>query len=425
MIILLLSLLSSYPFCMASAAEAPPAVSTAADLSADPQQGLAAALRATMVHNPAVKGKRAEVQARQYGIDSAEAERYPSLSGQANNLNEDREQLTVRVQQPLWTFGKISTDIEQAQAQYGAERWGLLQVRRQLLEEVAATYAKVLGVRKREAVAESNIAEHQRLYQRILRRQQGQLASEADVRFAYSRLIQARSQRERIRGELDVALTDLLALTQVQVPARLPIDPPLTALPGLAQVEDMAMENSADVGLKRATLSVVRLEIKKERAAPMPTLSIRVEHEVLDTPDYLDDTRAGLVLEGNLSGLGLVSRGRIKGASARLNAAQQDLSSTLIEVRRRVDTLMLDRKVQAQLKRSQVEAVEAVEGTMASFMRQYESGRKTWVDVLNTQRELTELRYQLARIETDWLILSLRVAALIGHLDQLAGIEAI
>jgi adhesin transport system outer membrane protein len=86
---------------------------------------------------------------------------------------------------------------------------------------------------------------------------------------------------------------------------------------------------------------------------------------------------------------------------------------------------MLDRNVQAQLKRSQVEAVEAVEGTMASFMRQYQSGRKTWVDVLNTQRELTELRYQLARIETDWLILSLRVAALIGHLDQLAGIEAI
>ncbi|HAZ95346.1 MAG TPA: transporter, partial [Porticoccaceae bacterium] len=59
--------------------------------------------------------------------------RYPTLSLQANNLNDELNQGSVRLQQPLWTFGKINNAIQRAEANYTAEQWALLQVQRQLI----------------------------------------------------------------------------------------------------------------------------------------------------------------------------------------------------------------------------------------------------------------------------------------------------
>ena len=126
-----------------------------------------------------------------------------------------------------------------------------------------------------------------------------------------------------------------------------------------------------------------------------------------------------------MQGLGLVSRGRVKGAIARLDAAEHEIDSARNDVRRRVSTLMLNRQVQIKLEQFQGEALESVEATMASFLRQYETGRKSWLEVLNIQRELADLGLQLAQIRSDWLVLSLRVAAVTSGLDELAGIDSL
>jgi adhesin transport system outer membrane protein len=83
---------------------------------------------------------------------------------------------------------------------------------------------------------------------------------------------------------------------------------------------------------------------------------------------------------------------------------------------------MANRRVQNNLKYSQGLTVEALEATMASFLRQYETGRKSWVEVLNTQRELTQTRLLFSQIKSEWLSLSLKVAAITGSLDEPAGL---
>ncbi|WP_417618498.1 TolC family protein [Oceanisphaera sp.] len=386
--------------------------------------GLPAALRAVIRHHPAVKGQLAERDARQYAIDSAKAGRLPSLSAQANNLDDQYEQATLRLQQPLWAFGKIDSDIAQAQASFSAEQLAVLQVKRQLIEETAAVYAKVQGIRQRMLVSAENVSENNKLYRRIERRQQGELASEADVRLAYSRLLQAQTLQATVESELAVTLAELQALTQVPVAAKTAVTEEALRVPSLPMAERQALEHSAEVRVKRARLNVAWLDIEKEKVASLPTVYFRVEQDLLDNPSVSDETRAGLVIEGSLEGLGLVARGRVRGAQAHQEAAQQDLEVAMNEVRRRIQVLMLDRQVKQSLMSSQQLAVAAAEATMNSFMRQYETGRKSWVELLNTQRELTEQRLQLAQLRSEWQILSLRVAALTGGLDQLAEVDA-
>ena len=386
--------------------------------------GLPAALRAVIRHHPAVKGQLAERDAQQYAIDSAKAGRLPSLSAQANNLDDQYEQATLRLQQPLWAFGKIDSDIVQAQASFSAEQLAVLQVKRQLIEETAAVYAKVQGIRQRMLVSAENVSENNKLYRRIERRQQGELASEADVRLAYSRLLQAQTLQATVESELAVTQAELQALTQVPVAAKTAVTEEALRVPSLPMAEQQALEHSAEVRVKRALLNVAWLDIEKEKVASLPTVYFRVEQDLRDNPSVSDETRAGLVIEGSLEGLGLVSRGRVRGAQAHQEAAQQDLEVAMNEVRRRIQVLMLDRQVKQSLMSSQQLAVAAAEATMNSFMRQYETGRKSWVELLNTQRELTEQRLQLAQLRSEWQILSLRVAALTGGLDQLAEVDA-
>lgn len=390
----------------------------------EPANGLAFALQATMTHNPMVKGKQSEVQEQRFRVSSAQAQRYPTLSGGANNVTDDFNQATLRVDQPIWTFGRIDTAIEQAQVGVTAQQWQLFDVKRQLLEDTATAYIKIEGIRLRMAVAQANIEAHQRYFTRIERREEGQIASTADMRLAYARLLQAQVQLQGIDGELQIAQTTLQALTQIRVSTDIEVDRDLAKLPLYGEVERIAIEQQANVQLKRQNIEVAKLSLRAEKIADRPIVSFRVETDLLDH-GTADSVRAGFSIESRFEGLGFVTRGRIKGSESRLAAAQYDLDNVLNDTRRLLNTLMQNRQIQKSLMKMQTLTVEAMQETLDSFLRQYDSGRKTWLEVLNTQRELTGLQLQRVQTENDWLVSSLRVAALIGNLDEQAGINMV
>lgn len=395
-------------------------------LAAD-ESGLEAALAATLMHHPAISGKRAEVQAKGFAGDSARAQRYPSVSAQASAQDKsdqfaNRYPKTLRARQPLWAFGRIDSNIAYADADKLAEEVDLLRVKRQLLEQTAVAYARVLGVQQRLTVAEDNIAALEKLYQQIQRRERGQLASMADVRLALARFTQARAQRERYDGELAVARNELLALTQVEVAAGAPVPLAFTELPSLEEQEATALEHSADLLLKRQRIEVAHADANREKVAPMPTLYLQGDR-YFNQPAYGDDFRASVVIEANVEGMGFGALGRTRAALARVDAANEDLNAARTELRRNLRTLHTNRQLQQALKETQQQSITELTEILSSYKRQYESGQKSWLEVLNMQRELTEQRQQLAQIDNEWLINTLKLRAISGGLDALAGDE--
>lgn len=387
-------------------------------------QGLATALQAVITNNPSVKGKMAEVEAQGFTVDVSKASRYPTLSVTANNISEQLDnQGTLRVDQPVYSFGKISAGIREAEAGYSVELWDLLRVQRQLVEQTAVAYVEVQGALNRSRVAEQNIEEHYELYQRIDRREQGQLASEADVTLANSRLIQSRSLLERIKGEYRVALAELRALTIVNVNAEQTVNPTLANLPAETFLLQSAIASSADMGLRRREAEQVRSSLEREKVDYLPTVYLRGEYDFLDQRLNADPERIGIAIEGDLDGFGFASRGRVQGAAARLNASERQLEVSEQEIRRQVTVLFANLETQNNLIESQRDTIEAVQATLESFIRQYETGRKSWVDVLNTQRELTNLRFELVNFEKDRMAYALQLQALTGGLDEMAGIQ--
>lgn len=393
--------------------------------------GLQAALRATVQLNPQVAGKQAAVQAREHSADAARSQRYPTLTAMAQQYSGDNRDRTtgedlsnpasLRARQPLWAFGRIDTSIAAADADVAVERVDLLRVYRQLLEQTAVAYANVLGSRQRLQVMAANLIAHQELHAQILRREQGQLASAADVRLAATRLAQAEARVERYRGELEVAQSDLQALTQIELPAETPV------AEGLVEVGDNVLEralsNSAEVRVRRESIERAQAGVNQARTASMPTLYLQAEQDY-DQPSYRDDTRISVVFEGSLDGMGLATRGRTRAALAQENAAQAELAHSINEVERTVRRLQRNRQLQDDLIRVQQESLAELEGVLASYQRQYAAGTKSWLDVLNIQRELSEQQLALVQAQSERTIYSLQLAALTGGLDALVALNA-
>ena len=88
-----------------------------------------------------------------------------------------------------------------------------------MIEDTAAAYNSYWGIKQRVIIAEDNVAEHNRFYQMISRRQEGGVASAADVRLALSRLLQAQAQLEQIKGAAAKARNEQEALTQIAISA--------------------------------------------------------------------------------------------------------------------------------------------------------------------------------------------------------------
>jgi len=148
-----------------------------------------------------------------------------------------------------------------------------------------------------------------------------------------------------------------------------------------------------------------------------------INNRILSKNNFADlnEDRAGLVLEASLDGAGFTSLGQVRSAVARRSAAEQDIDVTRNELRYRVEQLKSNLRLQNQLVEALSATVTALEGTAESFLRQYETGRKSWLDLLNTQRELQQQQLELEQSVNERLAIALQINALIGGLDAIVA----
>lgn len=392
---------------------------------------LSDALQATLQHHPAVAGEEAQVDAKRHAADAVRSERYPSLIAQAQQFaeggrsasGEDLSQPFIfRVRQPVWAFGRIDNNIAVADAEVSTQRADFLRICRKLLEETAVAYAAVRGSQQHIDVAKQNVSELEELLAQIQRRVEGQLASSADARLAAARLAEGKALLERAVSEWEGAKDDLLGFTQVEVDTEQPVSAELLELHESTDLIAMAIDQSAEIDVKRRQLGQAEMEVNQARTASMPTVYLQADR-YYDQPGLNDDSQASVVFEASLDGMGFAARGRREEAVSSRAAATQDLAAATVDLTREVKHLQRNRELQTELIGLKTQSLVDLEALLASYQRQYESGTKSWLDLMNVQRELYDQKRQLVEAQTEWQVYSLRLLARIGALDGVAGIQ--
>jgi adhesin transport system outer membrane protein len=364
-----------------------PAVFAESDVL-DLQEAMSIAART----HPTVVAKQREFAAASHGLDYSTWQRYPALSASAQSSTGETGGdgfVSIKLDQPLWTWGRITADIDAATARSLSAEAAIAEAEQEILIKTVSTYSEIIRLQKRMAAAEENIAEHERLLELIQRRAKNEINSQNEVIVARARQQQARSEGIQFQAMITNDKADLEQIigrrfNNMAVP-RLDLEEGME----LDQSVQAAIEFSPVLHRLSAEMQASEADTRSKRSVLLPQLLAR--HERFYGNPLYNDSATYLMLNYQLGG-GLSALSKVKESEERRNAAE--------EVADQVRT-------DWNQKKSALDEVEIYKILVASnrdvyesFVRQFAGGRKTWMEVLNARREATQARYSL--IDAEW-----------------------
>jgi adhesin transport system outer membrane protein len=367
-------------------------------------------IRSAFAHHPLLRSQQGLSDAARAGIEAARWQFWPtpsisaeragaSGSGSASSSNDTVT--TMRVQQPLWTGGRLTGNLSRAEARALTAQAELQDARQQLALRVSQAWSEVLVAQYKLQAYENGLAMHQRLLALVRRRQTEGASAQADVALASSRLSTLQAERDAITAQSDTALERLRSLTGRPLRAESLVQAQILQLPAhettLAALLDASSALSPLLAKARSQSQAALAEVEIARASLSPEVYLRLERQFGSTTQsqQAPQSRIFVGLSSSFGG-GLSSLSGVESALAQHRAALEE---------EQVQQLALQEQVQAdhtlalaaQARRTGLqEARRATADVSESYERQFLAGRKQWQDLMNAVREQTQSEVQLA-----------------------------
>lgn len=370
--------------------------------------------------HPAVLSKRSAAVAAKADVNAAEWQRYPTpgISSNADNKGEKFTQLSL--QQPIWAGGRITAGIDSATSRYNASTKAIGESEQDILIKVVNAYIDAERWKTRREVNVENTRQHDLLLEMISRRVAVEASPAVDKDLANSRLFQAQNDLSVATQSLSNAFIQLsqLAGGQVTATSSIAINEALLP-PNKEEAIKRAMDNSPILARLTFEMDAATADIDLKRSAYYPQLSLRYEKQngfVQQGTPLVSTDRLMLMLEAQF-GAGFSSAAGVDGAIARLDAAKQAHESAVRDLQQQVaiewDDMVASRARLANASKASSSSREVFD----SYSRQYTTGRKSWLDVLNSVREASQSDLTVADAVAQMSAASLRLIVLTGKFN--------
>ena len=386
----------------------------AGSVQAQPAWTFEQVLQSALDSHPAIMGKRSGQAAARADQKGAEWLRYPTPSIEAATQGSGKDSGLVRLEQPLWSGGRISAAIDAADSRLSAADAALNEAELDLTLKVIAAHTEALRQKARQQYAQSGVDEHEKLLAMIRRRVGQEISPLTDQRLAESRLYQVVNDLSQVTQAYNNALAQLAQLSGKPVADI--SEQGVSALGAPASLETaLSQALGYSPTLRRLTYEeeAANADIDSKRSAYMPQLSLRLEKSVGQT----QASSAMLVLQAQ-PGAGLSAGSGVDAAIARREAARMAREAADRSINERI-TLDWNEWVAARLRQENAVQSRAMSTEVfESYTRQYVIGRKSWIDVLNAVREATQSQFALEDARAQVIAASLRLRAQAGTLNQ-------
>jgi adhesin transport system outer membrane protein len=359
-------------------------------LQATTSLGLRQLLQMAVETHPTVASARSEQQSAQSMIEAARMQFLPAPAVQTDSLS-GRSATTFRLTQPLWTGGRLTADLRLSEVRELRSREAISDAQITLATRVAGIAQSYLLNAGRRVAQERNVETLSDLLRMIERRRAAEISATADVNMVRTRLAQAQADFESFRALEKSALAQLgSAIGRPLEPGalELPAAPPRP--PMLARLLERAVQDNPHLRLAEIDTRLAAIEIDRTRAAMWPTVSLRLERQV---GEYLGSAAPGNRVYVSMQyapGSGLSLGSQIEAAERHLSAVQRTAEASRRDVTERVEAEWRDlestQRRLPELQRSREGAVEV----LASNRRLFVTGRRSWIDLLNSVREIAQ-----------------------------------
>ena len=200
----------------------------------------------------------------------------------------------------------------------------------------------------------------------------------------------------------------------------MPAPEPELQVSDAAQALELAQKRSPAVRRLAAVVRMQEADVAERKGDLLPEVYARAEYQIgsASIAGAPDAQRIFVGLQSKL-GAGLsslagieASQNKVAVATADVENAQRGLAEQVLSDWNQLSTL---KARQAALEAS----LEASRATSKAWDRQFLAGRKTWVEVMNSARELAQAETELADVLAARVLLAWRVALYTQGLDSL------
>lgn len=374
------------------------------------------AVSVALKQNPEIAVALAQEQASAADRESAEWGRFPRLSMDyqaATATGVAGGSTSLRLDQPLWAGGRIDGAIKAAGAQALAQQEATQQARQDLSERTAAAYISLIESVERQTLARKAAEAFDSLAAYVGRRFAVGVASQSDVTLAATRRMQIQVLQQQLDLETAQVTAQLQSLTLTGITGTVALKVQSLEGPSIEEAERILVYQSPLIKQRRAQIDAAKAQLEQRSAALWPTVSLRVE-EIRYSASR--DSRVGVVMQ-YAPDAGLATLSQMKAAQSLVQAAEDRLKAEQVVARLRARSLK-EAYLSARAQSEQIERqLSGLELNVESFLRQFEVGRKTWVEVLGIHRELVDTRISLSRLREQHDQSAVRLMAAAGTLE--------
>jgi len=401
------------------------------------------AVRAALLRNPEVLGAAASARAVVEGYEQAAAGRFPTLDlrmGGGRETSENsilrsagigsrtltRQEASLTLRQNIFDGSQVRSEMERQSFRLDSARAQLKETTETIALRATEAYLDVLRDQELLRLAEDNVARHEDLLNKTQMRFKSGVGQRADFEQATARVALARSSLVGARGSLeDSGARYFRVMGRVASSLMEPQTPAKYLPPSLDSAKAKAADNSYGVKAARSDLSATQVNVRSIRADLLPRVDVELSANRNRDLDGIigpnNDNQAMLVMRYNLF-RGGADQARVREAIERetiaLETLNNALQSTEESVARTWAALVTARERIAPLDAH----ARATEQVLRAYRDQFELGRRSLLDLVNSENELFQARSALLTGRMAERLAEYRVLASMGALVQALGL---
>ena len=382
------------------------------------------ALALALETHPLIRSAESQFRAAQSELNGARWSRFPTVSIGAQGSSGDIQQDTTTVDLPLWAGGRINAEIDLAKSRRDGTWYAVSDAQQTVMLETVSTFFEYFKSEKKLSIAIENVDEHRRLYEIIERRVAANTSPDVDAMLALARLQSAMSAEIQSKNRRNISESSLELLIDKPVGSVQVLRQPHKLVISVDQAVSKANYVSPKIAMVQAEAAGFDATIASARSALYPQVSLGFQYGETHggSLDGQVDKQTFLSVQFQ-PGVGLSVASSVTAAKQRKQSALDTLEAEKRDLSRQIKSAWNEyTSVSIQLEPSK-KLVEATNSVVDSYLRQYAVGKKSWLDVLNAQREATQARNTLVDFEVLYLTSLYRLNILLNEINpKLLGV---
>ncbi len=361
--------------------------------------------------HPLVGSARAEQQATIEGINAAKLNLLPTPSFTTSYGSNNDMVSEVGIRQPLWTGGKLTANVNQAIFDDKAATENIYAQQNQVAKTTIQAWQTYIAAVAQQRVYLETITQLRKFEEMMQRRVSQGVSARIELDLVTNRILQETNAYEAAKEQQHIAEARLQQITGQPLPRGSENSiPQLNVLVDQVKLASAGFEKLAfneasfynpNVVKEFYQIESAKQEVKAQSASKFPVVYAEYKH----TYDHDTNKDNGQFYVGlnYQPGAGFSNLALTRASEARVNSLIQNKEAAQRDV---MESIQVQYQQFASARSRELSLVSAVAGAqivLDSYQRQFIAGRKSWLEVLNAVRELSDYQVNLVQTRSDIL----------------------